>query len=95
MAGMGHNSGDGGLLRTVDVYAEIRRACDLAGGQRRWAEAHGLSPQHVNDVLACRREISPRILSALGLVKVERYARASISRRSGAAETQEPGARAA
>jgi hypothetical protein len=32
-------------------------------------------------VLACRREISPRVLRALGLVKVTRYARTSIAGR--------------
>ena len=66
-------------LREIDVFAELRRACAAAGGQKAWAEVHGIAPQHLNDVLMCRREISPRILGALGLVKVARYARVSIA----------------
>jgi len=81
MAGIGHNSGRAPvvLLDGLDVYAEIRRACAEAGGQRAWAEAHGIAPQHLNDVLQVRREISDRILVALGLKRVTRYARVSIS----------------
>ena len=86
MAGIGHNGPPGpvdppGLLRQIDVFAELRRACDAAGGQKAWAEAHGIAPQHLNDVLMCRREISDRVLAALGLARVTRYARVSIGAR--------------
>ena len=96
MVALGHNSGATPveLLRTIDVYAELRAQCAAAGGQRAWAESHGLAPQHVNDVLSTRRELSDRVLRALGLVKVERYARARISatpRRMETQETQETG----
>jgi hypothetical protein len=88
MAEAGHNAPP--LLRTIDVFAELRRVCQDAGGQKAWAEAHGIAPQHLNDVLACRRDISPRVLAALGLVQVVRYARASISARAPrGVETQE------
>jgi DNA-binding transcriptional regulator YdaS (Cro superfamily) len=82
MAGVGHNSraAEPPLLGALDVFAELRRACLSAGGQKAWAEAHGITPQHLNDVINCRREFSPRILEALGLIRVERYARVSISR---------------
>jgi DNA-binding transcriptional regulator YdaS (Cro superfamily) len=79
MAGPGHNRPPPELLRSIDVFAEIRRACAAAGGQKAWAAAHGIAPQHLNDVLMCRREISDRVLRALGLVRVERYARTSIA----------------
>lgn len=101
MSGIGHNSGrvPPVLLDSLDVFAELRRACRDAGGQKAWAEAHGLAPQHVNDVLACRREISDRILAALGLKRVERYARTSIGARDadkgmvGSIERQAPAGR--
>ena len=79
MTGMGHNRPPAELLRSIDVFLEIRRACAAAGGQKAWASAHGIAPQHLNDVLNCRREISDRVLAALGLVRVERYARTSIA----------------
>jgi len=86
MAGIGHNGPPGPigapeLLRQVEVFGALRRACDEAGGQKAWAEAHGIAPQHLNDVLMCRREISDRVLAALGLVRVTRYARTSIGAR--------------
>ncbi|NKE43399.1 helix-turn-helix domain-containing protein [Roseomonas frigidaquae] len=67
------------MLRTAQVYALLQDACTAAGGQKAWAEAHGLSAQHVNDVLATRREISDRVLAAIGLRRVVRYAQVSIS----------------
>ena len=87
-ARIGHNNPPAELLRSLDVFAELRRACVQAGGQKAWAEAHRIAPQHVNDVLSCRREISDRVLAALGRRRVERYARVSIPRRR-VAETQE------
>lgn len=97
MAGIGHNGAPAEplLLRTIDVYAALERACRDAGGQKAWAAAQGLAPQHVSDVLTSRREISDRVLAALGLRRAVRYAPARIAeaspRRPGAArrETQE------
>ena len=37
------------------------------GTQAAWAQAHGLSKTHVNDVLRGRRAAGPGILGALGL----------------------------
>ena len=86
MAGIGHNGPPGpvdppALLREIDVFGELRRAYEAAGGQKAWAEAHGITPQHLNDVLMRRREISDRILAALGLARVTRYARVRIGAR--------------
>lgn len=86
MAGLGHNGPPGPigapeLLREVDVFGELNRACREAGGQKAWALAHGIAPQHLNDVLSARREISDRILAALGFARVTRYARVSIGAR--------------
>lgn len=91
MAGIGHNGPPGPigapeLLREVDVVGALNRACREAGGQKAWALQHNIAPQHLNDVLSARREISDRILAALGLARVTRYARVSI----GAREPREP-----
>lgn len=77
--GLGHNRPPREYLDGADVFAELARAIRDAGGQKAWCEAHGIAPQHVNDVLHARREISDRILRALGLRRVVRYARVSIS----------------
>lgn len=78
---IGHNSArrDPPLFDRLDLFAELRRACREAGGQKAWAAEHGIAPQHVCDVLAGRREMSDRILGALGFRRVERYARARIA----------------
>jgi hypothetical protein len=86
MAGIGHNMArrDPPLFDALDVFAALRLACREAGGQKAWAEAHGVTPQHLNDVLAGRREVTPRILAALGFRQVVRYARTSISQQAAA-----------
>jgi hypothetical protein len=60
-------------LTSLDVAGRLRAACRLAGGQKAWAEAHGISPQYVCDVLNARRDPGDSILGALGLRKVVRY----------------------
>lgn len=89
--GIGHNQPPAlALLDGLGVFAELRRACTAAGGQKAWAEAHGIAPAHLNDVLMARRAVSDRILAALGLRRVERYAKTSIpAPRRVAVETQE------
>lgn len=59
----------------VDVYAEIRKRCAIAGGQSAWAGRYGLSPQYVSDVLNTRRDPGPKILAALGFVRRISYHR--------------------
>jgi hypothetical protein len=76
--GLGHNNPPADLLTRAAVFLDLARAIEAAGGQKAWAAANGIAPQHLNDVLNTRREISDRILAALGLAKVTRYARASI-----------------
>ncbi|WP_307139868.1 hypothetical protein [Pseudoroseomonas cervicalis] len=55
------------------VRDKLQEACDLAGGQRRWAEAHGLSESSVSDTLRAVQAPGQRILKALGLARVTRY----------------------
>ena len=73
MAGMGHNSGRAPevLLRRIDVFAELRAACEAAGGQKAWALAHGVTPQNLNDMMNARRPISDAVLTALGWLEDE------------------------
>lgn len=60
-----------------EIYAEIRKSCDAAGGQSRWAEQHDLSPAYVSDVLHGRRDPGPKILAALGYVRRVTYQRSN------------------
>lgn len=60
-------------LTLIDVFGRLRKECRAAGGQKAWAEAHGVSPQYVNDVLHARREPGESILRALGLRRVVTY----------------------
>jgi len=84
MAGIGHNGAPvepESLLRTAQVYARLQDAIDAAGGQKAWAEANGMTPQHLNDVLMARRDISEIVLASLGLRRVVRYSESGIMRR--------------
>ena len=76
---IGHNGPPPDLLTLADVFRALQDAITAAGGQRAFAVAHGLAPALVNDVLHARRPVSPLILAAIGLRKVERYSRVSIS----------------
>lgn len=50
-----------------EVRERLRAAIGKAGGQRRFAEAHGFSIAYVNDVVRGRRELADRILAVLGI----------------------------
>lgn len=62
------------MMDLLDVCRMLRAECAKAGSQKAWAEAHGMSPAYVCDVLRARREPGDAILAALGLVKVTKYA---------------------
>lgn len=55
-----------------DLRQRLQAACDKAGSQAAWAKANGLRAQYVSDVLHERREPSPKLARALGLLPVER-----------------------
>jgi hypothetical protein len=63
------------LLDAVELFKLLRAACKAAGGQTRWAEQHGMSASYIIDVLNSRRDPGTKILSALGVARVVRYAR--------------------
>lgn len=60
-------------LDAVDVHRALAAACKKAGGQKAFAEAHGISHGYVNDVMNGRRDAGDLVLSALGMVRVVRY----------------------
>jgi DNA-binding transcriptional regulator YdaS (Cro superfamily) len=62
-------------METIDPIAELSRAVQAAGSQRRWAAQNGLSAPYVSDVLAGRRDPGAAVLSALGLERVVSYRR--------------------
>lgn len=62
-------------MTSGDVREELRRACETAGGQKIWAEANGVSPMYVSDVIRGRTEPAAKILAALGLERVVTYQR--------------------
>lgn len=64
-----------GQMARAEFYADLRKSCELAGGQSRWAEAHGLSTGYVNDVLCARKEPGQKILTAIGWRRVSKLER--------------------
>jgi len=60
-------------LNSMDVCTMLQAACRAAGGQKVWADRHGISQSYVSDVLNARREPGESILRALKLRKVVRY----------------------
>lgn len=54
-----------------EVRLMLRKEC--GPNQRIWAQAHGVVPSYVSDVLNGRRDPSPAILAALGLKRVVSY----------------------
>ena len=56
-----------------EVLELLRRKCAEAGGQAAWAEAAGVSPAYVSDVLNKRREPGKSILDPLGLERHVAY----------------------
>jgi len=60
-------------LSNADVRVLLKVECDLAGSQRAWAKAHGVSAAYVSDVLADRRNPGRSILAPLGLIETTRY----------------------
>lgn len=61
-------------LTEQQVRERLEGACALAGGQRRFAEAHGLRESVVSETINARRAPGPAVLSAIGLKAVTRFA---------------------
>lgn len=62
-------------LTKSDVMRLFMDRCDQLGGQVGFANYYKLSRAYVNDVYHGRRGIGDKILNALGLRKIELYAK--------------------
>ncbi len=56
-------------MNEVQAMKRLRDAVAAAGGQKAWAEKHGVSPQFVCDVLKGRRGLTDTICQAIGLIR--------------------------
>lgn len=61
------------MLTEQEVKERLLAAVIAAGGQRKFAEAHGLTPAYVNDVVHGRRAMADRILAAIGIKRTITY----------------------
>jgi len=52
------------------VIDRLRRECQKAGGQAKWARQHDFSRSFVNDVLAGRKGVTDRMAAELGFRRV-------------------------
>jgi hypothetical protein len=55
------------VLTEQEVYKRFIQSVNDAGGQRRWATAHGFTPAYVNDMVNKRRGLSARVLAMIGI----------------------------
>lgn len=61
------------MLTEQEVMERLRAAIEGAGGQRAFAEKHGLTPAYINDVVHGRRALADRILAAIGVKRTITY----------------------
>lgn len=55
------------------VVKRIRDKVRSCEGQTRAADSYGVTPQHLNDVLAGNRAPGPKLLKGMGLERVVTY----------------------
>ncbi|WP_342164012.1 transcriptional regulator [Methylobacterium sp. SD21] len=60
-------------LTEQEVLARLRRQVEQRGSQKAWADAAGVTPQYIHDVLRGRRGIGAPVLAALGVERIVRY----------------------
>jgi DNA-binding transcriptional regulator YdaS (Cro superfamily) len=61
------------MLTEQEVMNRLRTAITAAGGQRQFAQTHGITPAYVNDVVHGRRALADRILAAIGVERTITY----------------------
>jgi hypothetical protein len=62
------------LLTEQAVRDRLQDACDLAGGQKRFAEINHIPCSVISETLHAKRPVGPAIIAALGLKEVRRFA---------------------
>jgi hypothetical protein len=55
------------------VLDRLRRLTEEAGSMRAWAEANGVSPQYVGDILKRNRKISENMAAVIGFRRVDKW----------------------
>ncbi len=63
-------------LNSLGLMLEFRREVDRAGGVKAWAQANGISIGYVSEALNGAALPGPKIINALGYIRVERFVRA-------------------
>jgi hypothetical protein len=63
------------LLSDDDVMKLLRTEIAKAGSQSAWAKVSGISRPSINQTLKGTRGFQPKVLSALGLKRVNAYSR--------------------
>lgn len=61
------------MLTEQEVKERLIAAVAAAAGQRSFATKHGFSFAYINDVVRGRRDLSERILAAIGVERVITY----------------------
>jgi DNA-binding transcriptional regulator YdaS (Cro superfamily) len=61
------------MLNEQEMMERLRAAIQVAGSQKAFAKAHGVSQQYISDVLMGRRGAGEKLLDALGLERVVSY----------------------
>jgi hypothetical protein len=51
----------------------LSQRCEMAGGQSAWAKRHGIPPSVVSETIHGKRDPSPAVLNAMGLMRVDRF----------------------
>lgn len=69
------------LLRRAGVIRKLAIECAQAGSKSAWGRKHGFTSQYISSVIHGGKKPSARLLAAIGLEMVERYA--PISKRRG------------
>lgn len=61
------------MLTEHEVMERLRTAITAAGGQRRFAAAHGFTAGYLSDVLHGKRALADRILTTIGVERTVIY----------------------
>jgi hypothetical protein len=64
----------GAILTEAQMRGTLRAAIDAMGSQKAWADAHGVSQQHLSDILRERRGVSEHVANRLGFRLLRMFA---------------------
>lgn len=54
------------MIRQKEMVTILRHRCEAAGGQRQLAQAYGVSPAFISDVVNGRRVVTARLARLMG-----------------------------